>query len=163
MKVREVIRDAKKANARAAHLVRTAQAHQGKPIFELDALVAAEPKKKVGEHWNESAPIKDTACPLGQPNCRNCGDPAYKDACAAAGHCPQCGTAHGIAPDSVVKAAGVELVPVSEQEWQEHLARQAEAAQVLNAALRRREQEFLDRMEVILQMRREKLNRELGG
>lgn len=55
----------------------------------------------------------DTECPDGEPNCRNCGDPAFAESCAAAGHCPHCGTKHGLAPDSVVAANGYELVPVT--------------------------------------------------
>jgi hypothetical protein len=50
-------------------------------------------------------------CPDGEPNCRNCGDPAFAESCAAAGHCPFCGTAHGMSPDSAVAANGYELVP----------------------------------------------------
>lgn len=40
------------------------------------------------------------------PNCRNCGDPEHAKACRAAGHCPDCGTNHGIAPDRIVAANG---------------------------------------------------------
>jgi len=53
-------------------------------------------------------------CPLGLPNCRNCGDPEFAETCAAAGHCPDCGTKHGIAPDAVVAANGFELVEVDD-------------------------------------------------
>lgn len=48
----------------------------------------------------------DDTCPDGRPNCRHCGDPAYAEACRAAGHCPHCGTRHGLAPDAVVAANG---------------------------------------------------------
>jgi len=58
-----------------------------------------------------AAPMSD-ACPEGRPNCRNCGDPAFADACKAAGHCPQCGVTHGIAPDAVLAANGYALVEV---------------------------------------------------
>ncbi len=51
----------------------------------------------------------ETDCPDGLPNCRNCGDPAYADACTAAGHCPDCGTKHGIAPDATLAANGYVL------------------------------------------------------
>lgn len=49
-------------------------------------------------------------CPEGRPNCRNCGDPAHAAHCQAKGHCPDCGTKHGIAPDAVVKKNGYILV-----------------------------------------------------
>lgn len=55
----------------------------------------------------------DSACPEGKPNCRNCGDPAYAEDCKAKGHCPLCGTQHGLAPDSVVAASGYELIEQS--------------------------------------------------
>jgi hypothetical protein len=45
-------------------------------------------------------------CPEGLPNCRNCGDPEFKETCARDGHCPNCGTNHGIAPDSVLARNG---------------------------------------------------------
>ena len=48
-------------------------------------------------------------CPDGLPNCRNCGDSAYAETCKASGHCPNCGTNHGLAPDAVVSAHGYEL------------------------------------------------------
>lgn len=47
------------------------------------------------------------------PNCRNCGDQAFVALCRAAGHCPDCGTTHGIAPDSVLAATGVILTPLA--------------------------------------------------
>ena len=52
-------------------------------------------------------------CPDGLPNCRNCGDPAHVTTCRAAGHCPECGTKHGIAPTSVLVAHGfaLEVIP----------------------------------------------------
>lgn len=60
-------------------------------------------------------------CPDGLPNCRNCGDPKYAANCQAAGHCPHCGTRHGIAPDRVLEAHGYALVevtpPTDEHEW----------------------------------------------
>lgn len=52
-----------------------------------------------------------TECPEGRPNCRDCGDPAHAAACQAAGHCPDCGTKHGVAPDSVLLAHGYALEP----------------------------------------------------
>jgi hypothetical protein len=56
--------------------------------------------------------IADTECPDGMPNCRNCGDPNHAASCQAAGHCPKCGTAHGIAPDRIVSENGYRLEPV---------------------------------------------------
>ena len=53
----------------------------------------------------------DDECPLGLPNCRNCGDPAYAERCKEAGHCPDCGTKHGIAPESVLEKHGFKLEP----------------------------------------------------
>lgn len=47
-----------------------------------------------------------------RPNCRHCGDPAHADACQAAGHCPDCGVKHGVAPDAIVAGNGYELVEV---------------------------------------------------
>jgi hypothetical protein len=54
----------------------------------------------------------DSECPEGRPNCRNCGDPAHAESCIANGHCPDCGTKHGIAPDSVIAKHGYALVEV---------------------------------------------------
>lgn len=54
----------------------------------------------------------DSDCPDGLPNCRNCGDLAHAETCRAAGHCPDCGTKHGIAPESVVAANGYVLKAV---------------------------------------------------
>jgi len=55
---------------------------------------------------------EDTECPDGLPNCRNCGDPAFLEACTAAGHCPHCGRTHGMAPDAHIAANGYRLEPV---------------------------------------------------
>jgi hypothetical protein len=63
------------------------------------------PAKQKGDLHTEM----DSECPDGLPNCRNCGDPAYADACRLAGHCEHCGTRHGIAPDATVKANGYAL------------------------------------------------------
>jgi hypothetical protein len=54
----------------------------------------------------------ESDCPEGLPNCRNCGDPAHVESCHAAGHCPHCGTRHGIAPDAHVAANGYRLEPL---------------------------------------------------
>jgi len=61
-------------------------------------------------------------CPEGRPNCEHCGDPARAATCRAAGHCPDCGTKHGIAPASVLTAGGLELValpgpPADDDQW----------------------------------------------
>lgn len=69
-----------------------------------------EPIKGAGDLHTSA----DSECPLGLPNCRNCGDPAHAAACRAAGHCQLCGTAHGIAPDAYLAASGVSLVEVPE-------------------------------------------------
>jgi predicted Zn-ribbon and HTH transcriptional regulator len=49
-------------------------------------------------------------CPDGGKNCRNCGDPEFKEQCSSLGHCPNCGTSHGIAPNSVLIKNGLKLV-----------------------------------------------------
>ena len=54
----------------------------------------------------------DIECPNGGKNCRNCGDPLFKEACSKAGHCPHCGTRHGVAPNSVLAANGYKLVVI---------------------------------------------------
>lgn len=59
------------------------------------------------------AEMEDT-CPLELPNCRQCGDPQYVVECRAAGHCPDCGTKHGIAPESVLVRSGYALELVTE-------------------------------------------------
>ena len=53
----------------------------------------------------------DSECPHGRPNCRNCGDPTHRASCHAQGHCPDCGTKHGIAPDAVLAMNGYALEP----------------------------------------------------
>jgi predicted Zn-ribbon and HTH transcriptional regulator len=74
-----------------------------------------EPQTSVGALWTVASSVDASdpfACPCDRPNCRNCGDPAFEAQCAAAGHCPQCGRAgaggHGVAPQSVLAAAGLE-------------------------------------------------------
>lgn len=56
--------------------------------------------------------VAEEACPDGHPNCRNCGDPAFAATCLAAGHCPHCGTRHGIAPASHLDRIGLALHPL---------------------------------------------------
>jgi hypothetical protein len=53
----------------------------------------------------------DDGCPNGLPNCRDCGDPDHAATCLELGHCPDCGTKHGIAPDSVLAKHGFTLEP----------------------------------------------------
>ena len=65
------------------------------------------PRKKGDVHT-----VADSECPLGRPNCRNCGDPDHVATCRAAGHCPDCGTKHGIAPDAIVARNGYRLEPL---------------------------------------------------
>lgn len=77
-----------------------------------------ERRRDVGELHTTA----DSECPDGHLNCRNCGDPAHKASCKAAGHCPLCGTRHGIAPDGYLAESGVSMVALSEpptqdQEW----------------------------------------------
>ena len=48
-------------------------------------------------------------CPEGLINCRNCGDPEFYGSCLSNGHCQDCGTKHGIAPDSILLANGYKL------------------------------------------------------
>jgi hypothetical protein len=69
------------------------------------ASAAARAVRQVGDLWTTA----EADCPEGRPNCRQCGDPAQATACAAAGHCPDCGTRHGIAPDAVLAAKGLTL------------------------------------------------------
>lgn len=84
------------------------------------ALVIVDPQKHHARHQGRVPSqlhalhtIADSACPEGQPNCENCGDPAFAASCRAAGHCVHCGTRHGIAPKSVLAAVGIELQPLA--------------------------------------------------
>lgn len=63
------------------------------------------PMPQMGDIWTEVD--EGFECPEGGVNCRNCGDPEFKASCDAAGHCPGCGTKHGISPDSILVAAGL--------------------------------------------------------
>jgi hypothetical protein len=74
--------------------------------------IAREAAPAVGSVWTG---LEDT-CPDGLPNCRNCGDPQFAESCRKAGHCPHCGTKHGIAPDSVLAANGLTMVEASKPE-----------------------------------------------
>lgn len=68
---------------------------------------AVGPRRPVG---TVHAVVAAFDCPEGHPNCRNCGDPAHADACRAAGHCLNCGTRHGVAPDAILVANGYRIV-----------------------------------------------------
>lgn len=57
--------------------------------------------------------VYDARCPDGQLDCEHCGDPAYREACLAAGHCEHCvALRHGMAPDSVLEAHGLIAIQV---------------------------------------------------
>ena len=53
-------------------------------------------------------------CPDGLPNCRNCGDPDHAASCQAKGHCPNCGTLHGLVSERHMKENGYILVEVDQ-------------------------------------------------
>lgn len=79
-------------------------------------------------------------CPLGHPNCRNCGDPEFLESCQAAGHCELCGTAHGIAPEATLRKNGFAMLQGPEVEDSLALLesghiRQRAANQAVTAAL----------------------------
>jgi|SRR5215204_2728251 len=63
------------------------------------------PSRKVGDLHTTA----ELECPEGGINCRNCGDPEFAAKCKEAGHCKNCGTKHGVAPDSVLEANGYRL------------------------------------------------------
>jgi hypothetical protein len=81
---------------------------------QVEAMVSPKQAGDLHTHIDED-------CPMGLPNCRNCGDPDHAADCASKGHCPDCGTKHGIAPSSVVAANGFELIeidgPKEDEEW----------------------------------------------
>lgn len=105
-----VIHDADKAHA--FEHTRYAEAFQRAGVApEKAAKMAAERVGQPRTVGTEHVARIEEACPEGLPNCRNCGDPAFADSCRAAGHCPDCGTKHGIAPDSVLAAHGFRLEP----------------------------------------------------
>jgi len=56
----------------------------------------------------------ERGCPDGESWCEHCGDPSYRDACLAAGHCAACVTLqHGaVAHPEVLAAHGYELIEV---------------------------------------------------
>ena len=110
-RVRIVVVDVEKCHA--FHVRQHVDArHRGRPETVRSAAMAHAaldlPKPAVGQVHCEM----EVACPDGKPNCRHCGDPAYAESCAAAGHCPYCGTRHGVAPESVLAAHGFGLEPV---------------------------------------------------
>lgn len=89
-----------------------AEERQAKARFPLKA-----PRRAIGDLHTTA----NSECPLGGINCRNCGDPAFAESCQAAGHCPHCGTRHGIAPESYLAKSGVVLKEVAppglDDEW----------------------------------------------
>lgn len=105
--IRIVVADAALAHASAisrsieANVQRHGEAHRARITQEIHRRFPAP--RPVG---TVHAVVESFACPVGGMNCRNCGDPAYAERCRAAGHCPHCGTRHGVAPDAVVAAHG---------------------------------------------------------
>jgi hypothetical protein len=107
-----VIEDTKKAHRAKVAMMTDAYRRAGLREREATALAeAGEGEPAVGDLWTTA----DVECPDGKPNCRHCGDPAHREACAAAGHCDQCGTRHGIAPASVLEAKGLALQALAER------------------------------------------------
>lgn len=97
-KVKILVDDVEKAHAAYVHAYRL--------YPHIQAQVRNGPKRHMGDVHTEA----ETECPDGLPNCRNCGDPAFAESCKAAGHCPHCGTAHGVAPESVLARNGYRMV-----------------------------------------------------
>lgn len=106
---RIVVDDANKTNA--FELLRYTEAFQQ----------AGAPLVKAINMAKDRAPVRVTGfvhaemnseCPDGGKNCRNCGDPEFAWICKGSGHCPNCGTKHGIAPDSVLAKNGFRLEEV---------------------------------------------------
>ena len=133
-----VIADAKVAHAkelernlaRNVHHHVTLAGHRGAFARVLTTRLEAEVRRNIGapKQDGDLHDIADSACPDGQPNCRNCGDPTFETSCRAAGHCDHCGRAsvpladqlgspdanggHGLAPDAVLAARGYALLPI---------------------------------------------------
>ena len=106
-----VIKDAKVAHEKEVerNVAFNREAHPNAPLGAVENAVRARFKERpVGT----VASVGDTECPDGMPNCRNCGDPQHEASCRAQGHCPYCGTRHGVAPDRIVAENGYELVEV---------------------------------------------------
>ena len=96
------------ARAYQARVTMLAQAYQraGFSAAEADATARGQEREPiVGDLWTTA----DLDCPRGLPNCRHCGDPAHTASCVAAGHCPDCGTKHAVAPDAVLAKHGLEI------------------------------------------------------
>jgi len=102
-----VIDDPVKAKLAMDATTRDAARRAGLASRETERRLAANRPVK-DDLWTAA----DSECPLDRPNCRHCGDPAFAVSCVASGHCQQCGTAHGIAPDSVLVAKGLVLLEV---------------------------------------------------
>lgn len=105
-----VIEDADLAYAR--EIERNVNAHAKRPQdrVRVERIIrqVIGPKRAAGEVHAEAS----SECPNGLPNCRNCGDPEHAATCKAAGHCPDCGTKHGIAPDRILRENGYRLEAV---------------------------------------------------
>lgn len=103
----------------AAHLPSVPELDRARAATAIERRVReiVGPKRSAGDLHAALA----TECPDGLPNCRNCGDPDHASTCAAAGHCPSCGTKHGVAPDRIVTANGYAVVavpaPAPGEEW----------------------------------------------
>lgn len=106
-----VIADVEKAHAFEQRRHREAYARAGVTDHDQAARLAAAHVGAKRAKGTRHADGVESDCPLGRPNCRNCGDPAHAEACHAAGHCPDCGTKHGIAPDATLSEHGFMLEP----------------------------------------------------
>jgi len=104
------------------HLLNVNRAHHLKRFSEVHG---REPKpherNKIEQHIRQGHPdpppkdslhteMESLDCPDGLPNCRNCGDPQHAEACIAAGHCPHCGTQHGMTPQRLLAEGGYHLL-----------------------------------------------------
>lgn len=111
---RIVVADVERAHA--AHLQSYARGFR----LSRNPEIQAQAERLAARHVGKPRPLGtlhdelEDACPLGRPNCRDCGDPDHAAACRKAGHCPDCGTKHGIAPASVLAVNGYRLVKVVE-------------------------------------------------
>jgi hypothetical protein len=104
-----------------AHLARDIKARRdnGEKVTEFDVTRLARGHRRHFEQKYKERPagtvhdVTVSECPFDLPNCRNCGDPQHAASCKAQGHCPDCGTKHGIAPDRILTENGYELVPMT--------------------------------------------------
>lgn len=96
---------------RAFELKRYTEAFQRSGVSSVKAKREAESRAPTKRERGFVHVEMSDDCPDGLPNCRNCGDPAHAASCRASGHCQDCGTKHGIAPDAVLAAHGFALEP----------------------------------------------------